>query len=82
MALHLILGFKSFNAQSAAEVIYAGGSGDEAAKALASVTPGKYARAERFLNPRGVPARLPDAPTQPEAAKTETKSESRKTKAQ
>lgn len=73
MAFFLTLGFKKYDAPGPIEVIYAGASGDEEARALAAVAPGKYVRAERFINPRGIPARLPAAPQAKSASQAPAK---------
>lgn len=72
--MFIIFGLHTHRHDSSGDVIYCGGDGDEAEKALAAVPAGKFVRAGKLLNPSFIPVELPAntaAAAAAEAAKTE-----------
>jgi hypothetical protein len=57
--MFIIFGLTSHRHDSSGEVIYCGGDGDEAEKALAKVPAGKFVRAGKLLNPSFIPVPIP-----------------------
>lgn len=57
----IVLGFKTQSFTGPVEVIYAGNSGEDAARALQAVPPGKYVRAGKLINPMLIPVALAEA---------------------